>query len=178
VTRWYDAVASPSHLFSRDHDHVVETSRADHYRAPCGKCRIAPLALPQSVGMTVAFRRTIKRETLLRCFHCQVSPAFELNRVAAFLFLRLALVNPPPSPTSAIASPTQRASCFTVFVDHLQKKFEEDREKNPSSIIGHASVRGDVGVSPLDACSDVPLHRRRSLSSFSFPCTHSSSSPA
>jgi hypothetical protein len=28
----------------------------------------------------------------------------------------------------------------------------------------------------LDACSDVPLHRRRSLSSFSFPCTHPSSS--
>jgi hypothetical protein len=26
----------------------------------------------------------------------------------------------------------------------------------------------------LDACSDVPLHRRRSLSSFSFPCTHTS----
>jgi hypothetical protein len=27
----------------------------------------------------------------------------------------------------------------------------------------------------LDACSDVPLHHRRSLSSFSFSCTHSSS---
>jgi hypothetical protein len=26
----------------------------------------------------------------------------------------------------------------------------------------------------LDACSDVPLHRRRSFSSFSFPCTYPS----
>jgi hypothetical protein len=67
---------------------------------------------------------------------------------------------------------------FAVFVDDLQKKLEEDREKDPGSIIGHASVRGDVRVSPLDACSDVPLHRRRSLPSFSFPCTHSSSAPS
>jgi hypothetical protein len=29
----------------------------------------------------------------------------------------------------------------------------------------------------LDACSDVPLHRRRGLPSFSFPCTHPSSAP-
>jgi hypothetical protein len=49
VPRWYDAVASHCHLFSRDHDHVAETSRADHYRAPCGNCRIAPLA-PTSDG--------------------------------------------------------------------------------------------------------------------------------
>jgi hypothetical protein len=49
VPRWYDAVASPYHLFSRDHDHVVETSRADHYRAPCGNRWFAPRA-PTSVG--------------------------------------------------------------------------------------------------------------------------------
>jgi hypothetical protein len=42
-------VASPFHLFSRDHDHVVETSRADRYRAPCGNRRIASL-VPTSVG--------------------------------------------------------------------------------------------------------------------------------
>jgi hypothetical protein len=49
VPRWYDAVASPCHLFSRDHDHVIETSRADPYRAPCGNRWIAPRA-PTSVG--------------------------------------------------------------------------------------------------------------------------------
>jgi hypothetical protein len=49
VPRWYDVVASPCHLFSRGHDHVAETSRADHYQAPCGHCRIAPL-VPTSVG--------------------------------------------------------------------------------------------------------------------------------
>jgi hypothetical protein len=42
--RWYDAVALPCHLFSRDHDHVTETSRANLYRAPCGNRRIALLA--------------------------------------------------------------------------------------------------------------------------------------
>jgi hypothetical protein len=40
---------TPCHLFSRGHDHVVETSRANHYRAPCGHRRIAPL-VPTSVG--------------------------------------------------------------------------------------------------------------------------------
>jgi hypothetical protein len=39
-------------------------------------------------------------------------------------------------------------------------------------------VRGDVRVPPLDTCSDVPLHRRWSLSSFSFPCTHPSPAPS
>jgi hypothetical protein len=36
-------------LFSRDHDHVAEASRADHYRAPCCHRRIASL-VPTSVG--------------------------------------------------------------------------------------------------------------------------------
>jgi hypothetical protein len=49
VPRWYDAIASPCHLSSRGHDHVVETSQADHYRAPCGNHRITPL-VPTSVG--------------------------------------------------------------------------------------------------------------------------------
>jgi hypothetical protein len=49
VPRWYDAVASHCHLFSRHHDHVAETSRADHYRALCGHRQIAPL-VPTSVG--------------------------------------------------------------------------------------------------------------------------------
>jgi hypothetical protein len=49
VPRWYDAVASPCHLFSLGHDHVAETSRVDHYRAPCGHCQIA-LLVPILVG--------------------------------------------------------------------------------------------------------------------------------
>jgi hypothetical protein len=53
-----------------------------------------------------------------------------------------------------------------------RKKIER---RAPACIADHASVRGHARVPPLDACSDVPLHRRWSLSSFSFPCTHSSS---
>jgi hypothetical protein len=49
VPRLYDVVASHCHLFSRYHDHVAETSRADHYRAPRRNRRIAPLA-PTSDG--------------------------------------------------------------------------------------------------------------------------------
>jgi hypothetical protein len=49
VPRWYDVVVSPCHLVPRGHDHVAETSWADHYRAPCGNRRIAPLA-PTSDG--------------------------------------------------------------------------------------------------------------------------------
>jgi hypothetical protein len=113
VPRWYDAVASPCHLFSHDHDHVAETSRADHYRAPCGNRRIAPLALPQSVRMTVSFRWTIKRETLsqglplpslacLRARHCRRS----------CLSLRLVFGQPTPSHLSLCYTDTSRGVTY------------------------------------------------------------------
>jgi hypothetical protein len=38
------------------------------------------------LGWPLRFRWGIKRETLPRCFYCQVSPAFELNSVAALVF--------------------------------------------------------------------------------------------
>jgi hypothetical protein len=49
VPQWYDAVATLCHLFSRGNNHVIETSRVDHYRAPCGHRRIAQL-VPTLVG--------------------------------------------------------------------------------------------------------------------------------
>jgi hypothetical protein len=96
VPQWYDAVASPCHLFSHDHDHIVETSRSDHYRAPCGNNWTA-LLVPTSVGWDDrCVPLSYKRETLPRCCHCQVSPAFELDSVAALVFpLWLVLANPP-----------------------------------------------------------------------------------
>jgi hypothetical protein len=87
VPRWYDVVASLCHLFSRSHDHVAENSRADHYRAPCGHRRIAPL-VPTLVGWDdccVPLR--YKREALPRCCHCQVPPVFELDSATTPAFL-------------------------------------------------------------------------------------------
>jgi hypothetical protein len=37
---------------------------------------------------------------------------------------------------------------------------------------------GRCSSPPLDACSNVPLHCRQSLSSFSFPCTHRLPTPS
>jgi hypothetical protein len=83
--RWYDAAASPCHLFTRDHDHVAKTSRVDYYRAPCGNRRIAPL-VPTSDGWDDRCAPlSYKRETLPWCCHCQVSPAFELDAAATFV---------------------------------------------------------------------------------------------
>jgi hypothetical protein len=174
VPRWYDVVASPCHLFSRDHDHVAETSRVDHYRAPCGNRRIT-LLVPTSVGwddrcVPLSYKKG-NPPAVLQLPSLAYFRARQCRR-SCFL-LRLVLVNPPLA-HPVVASPTHWASCLAVFVDDLQKKLEEDREKNPSSIVDHASVRGDDRVPPLDACSDVPLHRQQSLSSVSFPCTHTS----
>jgi hypothetical protein len=84
--RWYDDVASPCHLVPRGHDHVAETSRADHYRAPCGNRRIA-LLVPTPVGWDDrCVSVELKGKTAPRCCHCQVLPAFELVNIAALVF--------------------------------------------------------------------------------------------
>jgi hypothetical protein len=49
---------------------------------------------------------------------------------------------------------------------------EKTERRTSAYIADHGSVRGDIRVSPLDACSDVPQHRWWSLSSFSFPRIH------
>jgi hypothetical protein len=171
-------LASPCHLFSRDHDHVAETSQADHYRASCGNRRIAPL-VPTSDGwddrcVSLSYKKGNPLAVLLlpslACFRiCQY-------RRSCFP-LRLALANPPLAhPRCCFAHSPSKLCC------HLHRRPTEEvgrrPKRNPSCIADHASVRGNVRVSPLDACSDVPLHRRRSLSSFSFPCTHPSPTPS
>jgi hypothetical protein len=55
-----------------------------------------------------------------------------------------------------------------------KEAWKKTERRTPDCIADHGSDRGDVRVPLLDACSDVPLHRRWSLSSFSFSCTHSS----
>jgi hypothetical protein len=62
---------------------------------------------------------------------------------------------------------------------HLRRQPPEAARKKierraPAYIADHASVRGDARVPPLDACRYVSLHRRQSLSSFSFSYTHPS----
>jgi hypothetical protein len=173
VPRWYDAVALPRHFFSRDHDHVVETSRADHYRAPCGNRQIT-LVVPTSVGwedgcVPLSYKKGNPPAVLplpsLSCFQtrqCRHS----------CLSLRLVFGQPATSPSLSLLRPRIEQVVSPSSSTTSKRSLEEGREKNPSSIVDHASVRGDGRVPPLDACSDVPLHRRRSLSSVSFPCTH------
>jgi hypothetical protein len=89
--------------------------------------------------------------------------------------LRLVFGHPATSPSP----PLLRHSPSKLFRHLRWQPPEEARKKierkTPAFIADHGSVRGDVRVPPLDACNDVSLHRRRSLSSFSFSCTHSSS---
>jgi hypothetical protein len=125
--------------------------------------------------MTVAFRWARKRETLPRCYHYQVSSAFELDGVATLIFpFGKFLANPP------LARPR---CCFAhspgKLFSHLRRQppeaaWKKIERRAPACIADHASVRGDARVPPLDACSDVSLHHRWSLSSFSFSCTHPS----
>jgi hypothetical protein len=116
-------------------------------------------------------------------------------------FLSAPIHSPPPLSGSPYRSFKCRRSCFPlrlVFVQpatrpplrcfaHSPSKlfrclrrqppeeaWKKTERRTPACIADHASVLGDIRVPPLDGCSDVPLHRRRSLSSFIFPCTHPS----
>jgi hypothetical protein len=176
VPRWYDAVVSPCHLFSRDHDHVAETSQADHYRAPCGNRRIAPV-VPTSVGwddccIPLSYKKGNPSAVLpLLSLAC-----FELDSVASLVFpIRLVLVNPPLAHLCHCSAHSP-SKLFSRLCRQPPEEARKKTERRTSAcIVDHASVRGDVRVPPLDACCDVPLHRRRSLSSVSFSCTHPSS---
>jgi hypothetical protein len=174
VPRWYDAVASPCHLFSRDHDHVAETSQADHYRAPCGNRRIAPL-VPTSVSWDDrCIPLSYKKGNPPACCNCQVSPAFEPGIVAALVFPSASFCQPATSPSLSLLRPGIEPAVYPSSSTTSRRSSKKTERRTPSSIVDHASIRGDVRVPPLDACSDVPLHCRRSLSSFNLPCTHPS----
>jgi hypothetical protein len=88
--------------------------------------------------------------------------------------LRLVLANPLPAHLYRCSA----HSPSKLFRRLRRQPPEEARKKTerrtPACIADLGSVRGDVRVPPLDACSDVPLHRRRNLPSFSFSCTHPS----
>jgi hypothetical protein len=117
-------VALPS-LF-RGHDHVAETSRADHYRAPCCHHRIALLVLT-SVGWDdrcVPLR--YKGGALPRGCHYQVSPAFELDNAGALCF-SLQLVFGQPATSSPL--PLLRHSPSKLFRRLCRQPPEEARKK-------------------------------------------------
>jgi hypothetical protein len=175
VPRWYDAVASLCHLFSRGNDHVVETSRAHHYRAPCCHRRIAALVLTSVGWDDRCAPLRYKREALPRCCHYQVSPAFELDSAATLCFsLRLVFGQPPLAHLCRCS-----AHSLSKLSLHLRRQPPEEARKKterrtPTGIADHGSVLGDVRVPPLDACRDVSPHHRWDLSSLSFSCAHSS----
>jgi hypothetical protein len=175
VPRWYDAVASPCHLFSRGHDHVAETSRADHYRAPCGHRRITPL-VPTSVGWDDrCVSVEVYKEKPSRGVVITKSRLLSSSTVSPLLFpLRLVLANPPLAHLCHCSAHSPSKLFRRLRRQPLEEAQKKTERRTPACILDHASVRGYVRVPPLDACSDVPLHHRRSLSSFSFSCTHPS----
>jgi hypothetical protein len=133
VPRWYDAVASLCHLFSRGNDHVVETSRAHHYRAPCCHRRIAPLVLTSVGWDDRCAPLRYKREALPRCCHYQVSPAFELDSAATLCFsLQLVFGQPPTSPSLLLLRPLTEQAVPPSSSTTSRGSSKEDREKDPN----------------------------------------------
>jgi hypothetical protein len=86
VPRWYDAVESHCHLFSHDHDHVAETSRADHYRAPCGNRRIAPLVPTPDGWHDRCASLSYKRENPSTVLPLPSLAFFRIGHIAALVF--------------------------------------------------------------------------------------------
>jgi hypothetical protein len=124
-------LASPSHLFSRGHDHVAETSRADHYRAPCGHYRIAPL-VPTSVGWddccisVEVYKGNPSTALLLPSLAC-----FRAHQCRRSCFpLQLVLANPPLA-HFCHCSAHSPSKLSAVFVDNLQKKLRRRPREEP-----------------------------------------------
>jgi hypothetical protein len=142
VPWWYDIVASHCHLFSCNHDHVVKTSRADRYRAPCGNRRIAPL-VPTSDGWDdccapLSYKKGNPTAVLLlpslACFRI-----WQYRR--SYFPLRLVLANPP------------LAHSRCCFAHSPGKLFSHLRRPPPE----------EVGRRPRE---EPRLHRRPCLSSW------------
>jgi hypothetical protein len=89
--------------------------------------------------------------------------------------LRLVFGQPATSPSLLLLRPLAKQAVSPSSSTTSRRSWKKIERRTPACIADHTSVRGDVRVPPLDASSDVPLHRRRSLPSCSFPCTHSSS---
>jgi hypothetical protein len=127
------------------------------------------------LGWSLRFRCGIKREALPRCRHCRVSPAFELDFAATLVFPSGWFLAKPSLAHLCRCSAHSPSKLFRhLHRQPLEAARKKTERRTPAFITDHGSVPGDVRVPPLDACSDVPLHRRRNLSSFSFPCTHPS----
>jgi hypothetical protein len=127
VPRWYDAVVSPCHLFSRGHDHVVETSRADHYRAPCGNRRVPTSVSWDDRCVPLNYKKGNPSAVLplpsLACFRARQC------RRSCFSPLRLVFGQPATSPSLTLLRPlTEQAvspSSLTTSRRSLKKTEEE-----------------------------------------------------
>jgi hypothetical protein len=142
VPRWYDAVASHCHLFSRDHDHVAETSRADHYRAPRRNRRIAPLA-PTSDGWDD---------------HCVPLSYKKVNPPAVLLLPRLA----------KFRARQCRRSCFPLWIVLANPPLARPRccfAHSPGKLFSHLRRPPPEGVRRRPR-EEPRLHRRPCLSSW------------
>jgi hypothetical protein len=130
VPRWYDAVALRCHLFSRVHDHIVETSRADHYRAPCSNRRIAPL-VPTPVGWD-------DRWVPLRYKRGNPSAVLQLPSLACFrarqgrrsCFPLASFGQPATSPSPLLLRPLIEQAVSPSSSTTSRRSSEEDRGKN------------------------------------------------
>jgi hypothetical protein len=125
--------------------------------------------------MTVAFPLRYKRGSPLAVLLLLSLICFRARQCRRSRFpLWLVFGHPATSPSP----PLLRHSPSKLFRHLCRQPPEEARKKierrTPAFIADHGSVRGDVWVFLLHACSYVSLHRRRSLSSFSFSCTHPS----
>jgi hypothetical protein len=129
----YDAVVSPCRLFSRGHDHVIETSRVDHYRTPCYHRRIVPL-VPTSVGwddrcISVEVQNRNPSAVLpLPSFTC-----FWARRCRRSCFpLRLVFGQPATSPSLPLLRPLAEQAVSPSSSTTSRWSLEEDRDKKPS----------------------------------------------
>jgi hypothetical protein len=133
VPRGYDALATLCHLLSHGHDHVAETSRADHYRACVATTGSLCYSLPQSVGMTVAFPLRYKKGNPSTVLPVANLACFRARQCRHSCFsLRLVFGQPATSPSLLLLCPLIEQAVSLSSSRTSRRSSEEDREKNPS----------------------------------------------
>jgi hypothetical protein len=127
-----------SAIFSRNHDHVAKTSRADHCRAPC-----------------YSTSPTIKRKPFVNTSNTKPHILPSSTSPSLFVLLRLVFgqhATSPPFPSAQfLAEQAVPPSLLMVRIGSS----EVGRRKNSSHAATHDSVHGGVRVASLDVGRDV-----------------------
>jgi hypothetical protein len=153
----------------RDRAHAIETSQANHGRAPC-----RPHQIPQLGQLTVAAHNSHKKEALTQNgrYESLISVRARHHHRSCSSTARFWSPCPYPSLPAVPFLAEQDVSSSSSTTS--RRSLEVGRKRDSSQVNTHDSILGRARVASLGAGVDLPLYRRRNLSTISCSRAHSS----